>query len=95
MVDRPLWLLGSAAIATAAVFMQHRVEAFRNVGGIIGTLVSALFLFGIAFANLLVLRSIYTAFTRVRKGAPYVEENRDRLSPDAVFWHGCSGPRSG
>jgi high-affinity nickel-transport protein len=70
---------GSAAIAAAAVFMQHRVEAFRNVGGIIGTLVSALFLFGIAFANLLVLRSIYTVFTRVRKGAPYVEEDLDLL----------------
>lgn len=70
---------GSAAIALAAVFMQHRVEAFRNVGGIIGTLVSALFLFGIAFANLLVLRSIYSAFTRVRRGAPYVEEDLDLL----------------
>ncbi len=70
---------GSAAIAAAAVFMQHRVDAFRNVGGLIGTLVSALFLFGIAFANLLVLRSIYAAFTRVRKGASYVEEDLDLL----------------
>jgi high-affinity nickel-transport protein len=72
-------VVGSAAIAVAAVFMQHRVDAFRNVGGIIGTLVSALFLFGIAFANLLVLRSIYGVFTRVRKGAPYVEEDLDLL----------------
>jgi high-affinity nickel-transporter, HoxN/HupN/NixA family len=72
-------VVGSAAIALAAVFMQHRVEAFRSVGGIIGTLVSALFLFGIAFANLLVLRSIYAAFMRVRRGAPYVEEDLDLL----------------
>jgi nickel/cobalt transporter (NiCoT) family protein len=70
---------GSAAIAAAAVFMQHRVDTFRNVGGIIGTLISVLFLFGIAFANLLVLRSIYAVFTRVRKGAPYVEEDLDLL----------------
>ena len=70
---------GSAVLAAATVFMQHRVDAFRNVGGIIGTLVSALFLFGIAFANLLVLRSIYAVFTRVRRGAPYVEEDLDLL----------------
>jgi len=72
-------VLGSAAIAAAAVFMQHRVDALRSVGGIIGTLVSTLFLFGIAFANLLVLRSIYVVFARVRKGAPYVEEDLDLL----------------
>jgi nickel/cobalt transporter (NiCoT) family protein len=72
-------VVGSAAIAAAAIFMQHRVDAFRNVGGIIGTLASALFLFGIAFANLLVLRSIYAAFTRVRRGAPYAEEDLDLL----------------
>ena len=72
-------VVGSAVLAAATVFMQHRVDAFRNVGGIIGTLVSALFLFGIAFANLLVLRSIYTVFTRVRRGAPYVEEDLDLL----------------
>jgi nickel/cobalt transporter (NiCoT) family protein len=72
-------VLGSAVLAAATVFMQHRVDAFRNVGGIIGTLVSALFLFGIAFANLLVLRSIFTVFSRVRRGAPYVEEDLDLL----------------
>lgn len=72
-------VVGSVVLAAATVFMQHRVDAFRNVGGIIGTLVSALFLFGIAFANLLVLRSIYAVFTRVRRGAPYVEEDLDLL----------------
>jgi nickel/cobalt transporter (NiCoT) family protein len=72
-------VVGSAAIAAAAIFMQHRVNGLRNVGGIIGTLVSALFLFSIAFANLLVLRSIYAAFARVRRGAPYVEEDLDLL----------------
>ena len=70
---------GSALLAVGTVFMQHRVDAFRNVGGIIGTFVSALFLFGIGFANLLVLRSIYAAFTRVRRGAPYVEEDLELL----------------
>jgi nickel/cobalt transporter (NiCoT) family protein len=72
-------LLGSAAIAGTAVLLQHHVDALRNVGGIVGTLVSTLFLFGIACANLIVLRSIYAAFTRVRKGQPYFEEDLDLL----------------
>lgn len=72
-------VLGSAAIAGAAVLLQRHVDALRNVGGIVGTLVSTLFLFGIACANLFVLRSIYLAFVRVRKGQPYVEEDLDLL----------------
>ena len=72
-------LLGSAAIAVTALLLQHRVDGLRNIGGIIGTLVSTLFLFGIAFANLIVLRSIYGAFVRVRNGGQYVEEDIDLL----------------
>jgi high-affinity nickel-transport protein len=72
-------VLGSVAFAAATMLLQHRVDALRNVGGIVGTLVSTLFLFGIACANLFVLRSIYAAFVRVRKGEPYVEEDLDLL----------------
>ena len=79
-------VLGSAAIAGTALLLQHRMDAFRNIGGIIGTLVSTLFLFGIAFANLIVLRSIYTTFVRVRKGAPYVEEDLDLLLAGRGFF---------
>jgi high-affinity nickel-transport protein len=70
---------GSIAIAAAALAMQHRIDAFRQIGGIIGTLVSALFLFGIAFVNLVVLRSVCRTFMRVRRGQPYVEEDLDLL----------------
>lgn len=72
-------VLGSAVIAITAMALQQHVEAVRNVGGLIGTLVSSLFLFGIALANLLVLRSIYAAFVRVRRGEPYVEEDLNLL----------------
>jgi nickel/cobalt transporter (NiCoT) family protein len=78
-------VIGSAAIAGAAVLLQHHVDALRNVGGIVGTLVSTLFLFGIGCANFLVLRSIYAAFVRVRKGQPYVEEDLDLLLADRGF----------
>jgi nickel/cobalt transporter (NiCoT) family protein len=72
-------VLGSAAIAGAALALQHRLDAFRNVAGVIGTLVSAFFLFAIAIVNLIVLRSIYRTFVRVRRGEPYVEEDLDLL----------------
>lgn len=75
-------LLGAAAIAGTALVLQHRIDAIRYVGGVIGTLVSALFLFGIAIVNLIVLHSIYLVFSRVRRGEPYVEEDLDLLLGD-------------
>ena len=72
-------LLGSAAIAGAALTLQHRLDGFRSIAGVVGTLVSAFFLFAIAFVNLIVLRSIYRTFARVRRGEPYVEEDLDLL----------------
>jgi high-affinity nickel-transport protein len=72
-------VLGSAAIAATALALQHRMDGARAVGGVIGTLVSALFLFGIAAVNIVVLSSIYRAFVRVRNGARYVEEDFDML----------------
>jgi high-affinity nickel-transport protein len=72
-------VLGSIAIAATAFALQDRFERTRLIGGMIGTLVSILFLFGIATVNLVVLRSIYQAFRSVRRGEPYVEEDFDLL----------------
>jgi len=72
-------VVGSAVIAGAALSLRQHMDSLKQVGGVIGTLVSSVFLFGIAIANLFVLRSIYQAFTRVRRGEPYHEENFDLL----------------
>jgi nickel/cobalt transporter (NiCoT) family protein len=72
-------VLGAAAIAGAALALQHRIDAARNIASVIGTLVSAFFLFAIAVLNLVVLRSIYRTFVRVRRGEPYVDEDLDML----------------
>jgi high-affinity nickel-transport protein len=72
-------VVGSMVIAATAIALHHRMNTVREIGGIIGTTVSALFLFGIAFANLMIFRSIYLAFLRVRRGEPYVEEDFDLL----------------
>jgi nickel/cobalt transporter (NiCoT) family protein len=68
-------VLGSIAIAASTLALQHRVNAIRSIGGVIGTVVSSLFLFAIALVNLSVLRSVYRSFVRVRAGQPYVEED--------------------
>ena len=72
-------LLGSVLIAWTALALQHRLDAVREIGGVIGTLVSASFLFAIAAINLVVLRSVYRTFVRVRAGEAYVEEDLNLL----------------
>ncbi len=72
-------LLGSIAIAWTALTLQHRIDTIREIGGLVGTLVSSFFLFGIAAVNIVVLQSIYRTFIKVRKGQPYVEEDLDLL----------------
>jgi len=61
------------------------MDGARVVGGVVGTLISSIFLFGIAAVNLIVLVSIYRAFTRVRNGAPYVDEDFDMLLANRGF----------
>lgn len=68
-------VLGSAAIAGAAMALQYRLDSIRNIASVIGILVSAFFLLVIAIVNLILLRSIYQAFVRVRRGEPYTEED--------------------
>lgn len=78
-------VLGAAAIAGTAIALQRHFDAIRSIGGLIGTLVSALFLFAIAFVNMVVLRSIYRAFVCVRRGGAYVEEDFDMLLGNRGF----------
>jgi nickel/cobalt transporter (NiCoT) family protein len=65
----------SIAIAVTATALQDRFEAFKSFGGVVGTLVSALFLFCIAIANFLVLISIYRTFRIVKNGGRFEEED--------------------
>lgn len=75
----------SAVVLIAAVLIAWtatataKISAFKVVGGTISTCVSALFLFAIAAMNLLILRSVYRTFQRVRNGAVYVDEDLDIL----------------
>lgn len=72
-------VLAAAVIAATAAAMEARFEAFRAVGGIISTSVSAAFLFLIAAMNLTILRSVWLTFRHVRAGGAYSEQDFDLL----------------
>ena len=72
-------LLVAAGVAVTAAALEHHVEAWKQVGGIISTGVSALFLFLIAAMNLIILRGVWKAFNRVRLGLPYSDDDLDLL----------------
>jgi high-affinity nickel-transport protein len=72
-------LVASVAIALAAHSLTDQFAAYRAIGGVIGTSASALFLFIIATANLVVLGGIYRAFRKVRKGEQIHEDDVDAL----------------
>ena len=67
----------SVALAITATALQENFEAFKTFGAVTGTIVSALFLFAIAAANVIVLISIYRVFTTVKSGGAFVEEDLD------------------
>jgi nickel/cobalt transporter (NiCoT) family protein len=72
-------VLASAAIAFATGALEGRFESFKLIGGVIGTLVSAVFLFLVAAANLLILLSVYRTFQHVRRGGLFVEDDLNHL----------------
>jgi high-affinity nickel-transport protein len=72
-------VLLSVALAVTATLLQDRFEDFKAVGGLVGTAVSAFFLFAIAGANLLILTGIWKTFRGVKRGQPLIEEDLDIL----------------
>ncbi len=72
-------VLASVAIALTATAIQKNFPELQQVGGLIGTLVSAGFLFLIALLNMFILRDVFRAFKRVKSGGSYDEQTLDDL----------------
>lgn len=72
-------LLASVAVALAANSLTGQFTAYREIGGVIGTSASALFLFIIAAVNLVVLSGVTRAFRKVRRGGVVRDEDIDAL----------------
>ena len=63
-------------IAIAAVAVKN-FDYLKSVGGLVGTTVSALFLFIIALINIIILADIYKTFRDVRRGGEYNDQTLD------------------
>jgi nickel/cobalt transporter (NiCoT) family protein len=72
-------VLGVVVIGLTEATLSSRFTSFNNDAGIVGTLVSTVFMLLIALMNLLITISVYRTFRHVRKGGRYVEEDFDML----------------
>jgi high-affinity nickel-transport protein len=72
-------IIAATILALAAATMKDRMEAFKSVGGVVGTAVSSAFLLIIAAANMVILVGVWRSFCAVRKGAPLDHDSLDIL----------------
>ncbi|MDR3472066.1 MAG: HoxN/HupN/NixA family nickel/cobalt transporter [Devosia sp.] len=72
-------IVASLVIAASAAALQGPLDHFHEIGGVIGTLVSASFLLLIGLANLVVLRGIWAAFERVLRGEQVVDAELEAM----------------
>jgi len=79
-------ILAVAAIAVAAAAMKTQFAEFKDIGGVIGTSVSAGFLLILALANLMILRGVWRNFQNVRRGGSLDEDDLDLLMSKSGFF---------
>ena len=72
-------VLMSIAVGFATTALSSRFADFKSVGGVVGTSVSAAFLFLLAFYNIIVLISVFRTFRSIKDGGTFVEEDFDIL----------------
>jgi high-affinity nickel-transport protein len=78
-------VLASIAIAFVTSAMKGRFDHYKEMGGILSTSASALFLFAIALMNLIILRSIYRAWRNDASLNPYFLHSSLTGMPAASF----------
>ncbi|POZ61510.1 HoxN/HupN/NixA family nickel/cobalt transporter [Chromobacterium alticapitis] len=72
-------VIAVAVIVFAASALQSRITGFKEIGGVIGTSVSAFFLLTLALINLSSLRAVWNAFRRARAGEAICDEQLNLL----------------
>ena len=72
-------VLASAAVAATALIFKNSLGQISEIGSIIGTSVSAGFLFVIAGTNMVILRQVWLTFVRVRQGEKFLEDDLNIL----------------
>ena len=72
-------VVASLIVYSIAATVEKNFDVVKDVGGIIGTSVSALFLVAIALMNIVILRGIWRTFQEVRKGGNFNDQNPEML----------------
>src|SRR5690349_19735756 len=78
-------IVTSVALALAVVSLQARFAHLKEIGGAIGTGVSALFLITIASANTFILVGVWRIFNAVRRGERVIEDELNLLLSQRGF----------
>jgi high-affinity nickel-transport protein len=68
-------VIASILVALSVAALQAKFQGFREIGGVIGTSISALFLLGISLANIVILISVYRVFAAVKRGDRLIEDD--------------------
>ena len=79
-------VLASVAIAATAAAFQSDMDWFHDVGGVIGTAVSACFLLAMALVNLVILRGVWRNFRQLKRGESLSEEATDFNGGGMMSW---------
>jgi len=74
-----------AGLAAVTPLLGEHLEAFKQIGEVIGTLASTLFLFAIAIVNLVILKSLWRILRRVQAGGGHAEEDLDAVLRGSGF----------
>ncbi len=74
-----LIVVAVAVIVTTTSVLEHRVDAFKEIGDVISTAISAFFLFAVAITNLVILGQVWKSFRRLRNGEAVSDEDIDML----------------
>jgi high-affinity nickel-transport protein len=72
-------VLAALAIAVTTTELTGTLGSWKDVGGLVSTSVSTLFLFAVAAMNIVILAGVWKTFRRVRAGGAYVEDDFDLL----------------
>jgi high-affinity nickel-transport protein len=78
-------VVASIFVALAVSALQSKFEGFREVGGLIGTSVSAFFLLAVAVTNIFILLSVFRLFKAVKRGERFIEEDLNVLLSQRGF----------
>jgi nickel/cobalt transporter (NiCoT) family protein len=78
-------VIASLIVYAGASLLVNQIDVFKEVGGVIGTSVSAIFLIAIAVFNLVILRKIWRTFQAVRKGQSHLDQRSDALVGEGIL----------